>query len=34
MEHNESVTLQELMAEPDAQKILEESYYKPGAFSR
>ena len=29
MEHNEQVTLQELMAEPDAQKILEESYYKP-----
>ena len=29
MEHNESVTLQELMAEPDAQKILELSYYKP-----
>ena len=29
MEHNENVTLQELMAEPDAQKILEESYYKP-----
>ncbi|MBR1878290.1 MAG: hypothetical protein IJ814_04695 [Paludibacteraceae bacterium] len=29
MEHNPSVTLQELMAEPDAQKILEESYYKP-----
>lgn len=29
MEHNETVTLQELMAEPDAQKILEESYYKP-----
>ena len=29
MEHNESVTLQELMAEGDAQKILEESYYKP-----
>ena len=27
--HNENVTLQELMAEPDAQKILEESYYKP-----
>ena len=29
MEHNEGVTLQELMAEPDAQKILEESKYKP-----
>ena len=29
MEHNESVTLQELMAEGDAQKILELSYYKP-----
>lgn len=29
MEHNENVTLQELMAEPDAQKILEGSYYKP-----
>ena len=29
MTHNESVTLQDLMAEPDAQKILEESYYKP-----
>ena len=29
MEHNETVTLQELMAEPDAQKILEQSYYKP-----
>ena len=29
MEHNENVTLQELMAEPDAQKILEESFYKP-----
>ena len=29
MEHNETVSLQELMAEPDAQKILEESYYKP-----
>jgi len=29
MEHNEEVTLQELMAEPDAQKILEDSYYKP-----
>ena len=29
MAHNENVSLQELMAEPDAQKILEESYYKP-----
>ena len=29
MVHNEAVSLQELMAEPDAQKILEESYYKP-----
>ena len=29
MEHNETVTLQELMAEPDAQKILEQSFYKP-----
>lgn len=29
MAHNENVTLQELMAEPDAQKILENSYYKP-----
>ena len=29
MEHNKEITLQELMAEPDAQKILEESYYKP-----
>lgn len=29
MKHNENVTLQELMAEPDAQKILEDSYYKP-----
>ena len=29
MEHHEEVTLQELMAEGDAQKILEESYYKP-----
>lgn len=29
MEHNQSVTLQDLMAEPDAQKILEDSYYKP-----
>ena len=29
MAHNEDVSLQELIAEPDAQKILEESYYKP-----
>ncbi len=29
MAHNEAVSLQELMAEPDAQKILEDSYYKP-----
>ena len=29
MEHNENVSLQELMAEPDAQWILENSYYKP-----
>lgn len=29
MEHNQQVTLQQLMAEPDAQKILEESFYKP-----
>ena len=29
MERNEAVSLQELMAEGDAQKILEESYYKP-----
>ncbi len=29
MEHNEHVTLQELMAEGDAQKILELSFYKP-----
>ena len=28
MEHNEEVTLQELIAEGDAQKILENSYYK------
>jgi len=34
MEHNPNVTLQDLMAEPDAQKILENSYYKPRAFSR
>ena len=29
MEHNENVTLQELIEEGDSQKILEESYYKP-----
>ena len=29
MEYNEGVSLQELMAEGDAQKILENSYYKP-----
>ncbi|MCR5050338.1 MAG: hypothetical protein K6A36_04570 [Paludibacteraceae bacterium] len=29
MEHNPDVTLQSLIAEPDAQKILEESFYKP-----
>ena len=29
MAHNETVSMQELMAEPDAQKILEDSYYKP-----
>lgn len=29
MEHNPDVTLQQLMAEGDAQKILELSYYKP-----
>ena len=29
MEHNEAVSLTDLMAEGDAQKILEESYYKP-----
>lgn len=29
MEHHPEVTLQALMAEGDAQKILEESYYKP-----
>ena len=29
MERNEAVSLQELMAEGDAQKILEQSYYKP-----
>lgn len=29
MVHNQDVTLQQLMAEPDAQKILEKSFYKP-----
>lgn len=29
MEHNKEVSLQDLMAEPDAQKILEESFYRP-----
>ena len=29
MEHHPEVSLQQLMAEPDAQKILEQSYYKP-----
>ena len=29
MEHNEEVTLQDLMAESDAQKILEQSQYRP-----
>lgn len=29
MEHHPEVTIQQLMAEGDAQKILEESYYKP-----
>lgn len=29
MEHNKEVSLQQLMAEGDAQKILEESYYRP-----
>ena len=29
MEHNENVSLQDLMAEGDAQKILELSFYKP-----
>ena len=29
MAHNEQVTMQELMAEGDAQKILEQSFYKP-----
>ncbi len=28
-EHNQDVTLQKLMAEPDAQKILENSFYRP-----
>lgn len=29
MEHNKNITLQQLISEPDAQKILEESYYRP-----
>lgn len=29
MEHNKEVSMQALLSEPDAQKILEESYYKP-----
>ncbi len=29
MENNKEVTLQQLMQEPDAQKILEQSYYRP-----
>jgi hypothetical protein len=29
MRHNEEVTLQELMEDGDAQKILEKSFYKP-----
>ena len=29
VEHHPEVTIQQLMAEGDAQKILEESYYKP-----
>ncbi len=29
MENNKEVTLQELLQEPDAQKILEQSYYRP-----
>lgn len=29
MRHNEDVTIQELMLESDAQKVLENSYYKP-----
>ena len=29
MEHHQDVTLQELIAEGDAQKILEQSFYKP-----
>ena len=34
MEQHPEVSLQALMAEPDAQMILEESNYRPGAFSR
>ena len=29
MQHNTDVTLQQLMAEPDAERILQDSYYKP-----
>ena len=29
VEHHPEVTIQQLMAEGDAQKILEDSYYKP-----
>ena len=29
MRNNEQVTIQELMSEGDAQKILEQSFYKP-----
>jgi hypothetical protein len=29
MRHNEEVSLQELMKDGDAQKILEKSFYKP-----
>jgi hypothetical protein len=29
MQHNDTVTLQSLMADPDAERILRDSYYKP-----
>ena len=29
MEHNDTITLQSLIAEPDAEKILEYSHYRP-----
>ncbi len=29
MEHNQEVSLQQLMSEPDAQKIMEQSFYRP-----